>query len=238
MAQENRWGHRKIEGELKKLGYSISDEAVRKLLRQHHIPALPERKSTSSWRTFLNHYRETLLACDFFTVETIRLQTLYVFFFIELATRRVHIMGITPHPTQSWVSQQARHLMWKTEETKFTHLIRDNDGKYGASFDAVFRSEGIEIVRSPFRAPRANAYAERWVRSIREECLDQVIILNQNHLVYVLREYERYFNTARPHQGIGQHIPDPPPTRSLPGTGKVERHDILGGVIHDYHAAA
>jgi putative transposase len=237
MARENRWGHGKIEGEMKKLGYSISDEAIRKLLRQHHLSPAPERKH-SSWRTFLNHYRETLLACDFFTVETIRLQTLYVLLFIELATRRVHIMGITPHPTQSWVTQQARHLMWKTEKLTFTHLIRDNDGKYGASFDAVFRSEGIEIVRTPFRAPRANAYAERWVRSVREECLDQVIILDQRHLAYVLREYERYFNTARPHQGIGQALPDPPPVSSLSVSGTIQRHDILGGVIHDYFHAA
>jgi putative transposase len=140
-------------------------------------------------------------------------------------------MGITPHPTHQWVTQQARHLMWKTEKSTFTHLIRDNDGKYGASFDAVFASERIEVVRTPLQAPRANAYAERWVRSIREECLDQVIILNQNHLAYVLREYERYFNTARPHQGLGQQLPDPPPAGNLPGTGKVERRDILGGVI-------
>lgn len=102
MAQENRCGHRKIEGELKKLGHSIRDEAVRKLLRHHHIPPVPEQKVTSSWRTFLNHHRETLVACDFFTVDTIRLQTLYVFFFIEIATRRVHIMGITPYPTHQW----------------------------------------------------------------------------------------------------------------------------------------
>ncbi len=238
IAQENRWGHRKIEGELKKLGYSISDEAIRKLLRHYHIPTVPERKGTSSWRTFLNHYRETLLACDFFTVDTIRLQTLYVFFFIEIATRRVHIMGITPHPTHQWVTQQARHLMSKTEATIFTHVIRDNDGKYGASFDAVFRSEGIEIVRTPFPAPRTNVYAERWVRSVREECLDQIIILNQDHLAYVLREYERYFNTARPHQGIVQAIPAPPLNSSMRGSGKIKRRDIMGGIIHDYFRAA
>jgi putative transposase len=238
MANENRWGHRKIEGELKKLGYRISDETIRKLLRQHHIPPLAERKSSLSWHTFLNHYRKTLLACDFFTVETIRFQTLYVFFFIELGTRRVHLMGITPHPTQQWVTQQARQLIWKTEAPTFTHLIRDNDGKYGASFDAVFKSEGIEVVRTPFRAPRANAYAERWVRSVREECLDQLIILNERHLAYVLREYERYFNTARPHQGICQQIPDPPLARNLTAIGKVERRDILGGIIHDYFHAA
>jgi putative transposase len=173
LARENRWGHRRIEGELNKLGYQVSDEAIRKVLRQHHLIPLPDRKSTSNWRTFVNHYRATLLACDFFTVETIRLQTLYVFFLVELATRRVHIMGITPHPTQQWVTKQARQLVWKTDQQSFSHLIRDNDSKYSASFDRVFRSEGIEVVRTPLRAPQANAYAERWVRSVREECLDQ-----------------------------------------------------------------
>jgi putative transposase len=114
-------------------------------------------------------------------------------------------MGITPHLRHQWVAQQARHLIWKTETTTFTHIIRNNDGKYGANFDAVFRSEGIKIVRTPFQAPRA--YAVRWMRSVREECLDQIIILSQGHLAYVLRKYERYCNTARPHQGIKQATP-------------------------------
>jgi transposase InsO family protein len=131
-------------------------------------------------------------------------------------------MGITPHPTEQWVTQQARHLMWQTEKLTFTHLIRDNDCKYGASIDTVFMSEGIEIVRTPTRAPRANAYAERWVRSVCEECLDKIIILNQRHVAYVLREYEAYFNSARPHQGIRQRIPDPPLTSSVGTTGKVK----------------
>ncbi len=149
----------------------------------------------------MNHYHATFLACDFFTVETISLQTLYVLFFIELGTRRVHITGITAHPTQRWVTQQARQLLWnlEAEPRTFTHLLHDNDGKYSAIFDAVFESAGMEVVHTPFRAPRANAYAERWVRSLREECLDRVIILNSKHLAYVLREYEQYFNMARPH---------------------------------------
>ena len=238
MARENRWGDDRIEGELKKLGYRISHETIRKILRSHGVLPLPARSASSNWRSFLTHYKDTFLACDFFTVETIRLQTLYVLFFIELGTRRVHIAGITAHPSQTWVSQQARQIQWdfQEEECAFTHLIRDNDSKYGAAFDAVFASEGIEVVRTPFRAPRANAYAERWVRSVREECLEQVIVINQSHLAYILREYERYFNHARPHQGIDQQIPCPP--AKLLTQGRVDRHDILGGIIHDYYRAA
>jgi putative transposase len=238
MARENQWGDHKIEGELKKLGYRISHETIRKILRSHDIAPVPIRKSPTNWRTFLSHYKDTLLACDFFTVETIALQTLYVLFFIEVGTRRVHVMGTTPHPSQLWATQQARQLMWKlaTEGRSFTHLIHDNDGKYSTSFDAVFESEGVEVVHTPFRAPRANAYAERWVRSVRDECLDRIILLNQPHLVYALRAYEQYFNEARPHQGIKQAVPCPSTTRST--TGKVERRDILGGVLHDYYRAA
>jgi transposase InsO family protein len=238
LARENRWGDDRITGELKKLGYHISHEKVRQILRHHGMLPVPDRKSSSTWRTFLNHDKDTLLACDFFTVETVRLQTLYVFFFIEVGTRRIHIAEVTAHPTQVWVIQQARQLVWNLEEQqqKFTHLIRDNDGKYGAAFDAVFASEGIEVVHTPVRAPRANAYAERWVRSVREECLDRHIVLNAAHLKYVLHEYEHFFNTARSHQGIGQKIPDSPPERSISRT--VKRRDRLGGVLHDYYRAA
>jgi putative transposase len=128
--------------------------------------------------------------------------------------------------------------MWKldTEGRSFTHLIHDNDGKFSPIFDAVFESEGIVVVHTPFRAPRANAHAERWVRSVREECLERIIILNQTHLSYALRAYEQYFNEARPHQGIKQGIPCPPTTRST--TGNVERRDTLGGALHDYYRAA
>ncbi len=145
LARDNRWGDDRITGELKKLGYQISHETVRKILWRHGILPAPQRKTSSTWRTFVNHYRATLLACDFFTVETIRLQTLYVFFFLELGTRRVHIAGVTAHPTQAWVNQQARQLVWtlQTQDRTFTHLIRDNDGKYSSTFDAVFAVEGI-----------------------------------------------------------------------------------------------
>ena len=190
LARENRWGDDRIQGKLKKLGYHISHETVRKLLRSQGILPVPSRKVASSWRTFINHYKATLLACDFFTVETLRLQTLYVFFLIEVGTRRVQMAGITAHPTQAWVTQPARQIFWHREAETFTptHLIRDNDGKYSAAFDAVFASEGVEIVRTSFHAPRANAYAERWARSVREECLDQLFVLSPTHPRYVLHE--------------------------------------------------
>ena len=200
LAHENQWGDDRITGELKKLGYRISHETVRKILRRHGILPIPAQRVSSNWRTFINHYKGTFLACDFFTVETIRLQTLYVFFFIEIGTRRVPVAGITTQPTRHWVTQHARQCLWNLDPDvpQFTHLVRDNDGKYSASFDAVFESAGIEVVCTPFRAPRANAYAERWVRSVREECLNQVIILDQRHLAYVLREYAHFFNTTPP----------------------------------------
>jgi putative transposase len=238
LANENRWGDDRITGELKKLGYRVSHETVRKILRRHGVLPISAQRVSSNWRTFLHHYKATFLACDFFTIETIRLQTLSVFFFIEIGTRRVHVAGITPQPTQHWVAQQARQFLWnlETEARLFTHLVRDNDGKYSASFDAVFESAGIEVVSTPFRAPRANAYAERWVRSVREECLNQVIILDQRHLAYVLREYAHFFNTARPHQGIDQQVPCPPVARLT--SGNIARRDSLGGILHDYDRAA
>ncbi len=175
-----------------------------------------------------------MLACDFFTIETVTLRTLYVLFFIELGTRRVHLAACTAHPDSTWVTQQARQFVWELADTvpPMRFLIHDHDTKFTAGFDQVFVSEGIEIVLTPFRAPRANAFAERWVRSVREECLDHLLILGQRHLRRVLLEYVQYYNTARPHQGIQQHAPIPfPPVPS----GPVARRDVLGGIIHDYY---
>lgn len=188
-----------------------------------------------------------VLACDFFTVETIRLQTLYVLFFIELGTRKVHLAGCTAHPTSAWVTQQARNIVWNIQE-KALHrspvrfLIHDRDAKFTASFDAVFASDGITIIRTPYRAPNANAYAERWVRTVREECLDHLLILGERHLRRVLTEYIEYYNHRRAHQGIGQQIPVTPSEE--PGAkeqsvivtrGPIHRRDVLGGIIHDYY---
>jgi putative transposase len=175
-----------------------------------------------------------MLACDFFTVETVTLRTLYVLFFIELGTRRMHVAGCTAHPDSAWVTQQARQLVWELADTAhpICFLIHDRDTKFTASFDQVFTSEGIEIVLTPYHAPQANAFAERWVYTIREECLDHLLILGQRHLRRILLEYVQYYNTARPHQGIQQYAPLPfPPVQS----GPVARRDVLGGIIHDYY---
>jgi transposase InsO family protein len=178
------------------------------------------------------------LACDFFTVETLFLQTLYVLIFVEIGTRRVHFAGCTPHPDNAWVTQQARQAMWELEdcEPAIRFLIRDNDKKFTDAFDRVFRSEGIDVIPTPVRAPNANAFAERWIRSVREECLNKLLIINQAHLRRVMCEYIAFFNTARPHQGLDQRIPVP--KLDLENTGPVRSRAVLDGIIHDYYRDA
>ena len=158
---------------------------------------------------------------------------------LELGSRRVHVAGCTANPTSAWVTQQARHMSWKIQDgdVSIRFLIHDRDTKFTTTFDSVFRSEDVTIVRTPVRAPNANAFAERWVRSVREECLDQLLILGERHLHRVLTEYEAYYNHARPHQGIDQRCPVPL-RRSTEGAGPIERRDILGGVLHDYYRRA
>lgn len=238
LAQENDWGHLKIAGELLKLGYVISDETVATILKRHGIPPLSERKPSLSWRHFMMHYKDQLLACDFFTVETLFLQTAYVLFFIELGSRRVHFAGCTLHPNNRWVTQQARQMVWELEDTapKPRFLIHDRDTKFSQAFDHVFESVGVEVIRTPVCAPNANAFAERWVRTVREECLDKLIIVNQAHLHHVMLEFTDYYNTARPHQGLHQRIPRP--KALLKTDGFIHRRSILGGIIHDYYREA
>jgi putative transposase len=204
LARENDWGYERIEGELLKLGYTISHETVGNILARHGIPPAPERDPSPSWRHLMTHYRDQLLACDFFTVETLFLQTLYVLVFFEIGTRRVHFAGCTAHPNNAWVTQQARQVMWALEdrEPSIRFLIRDNDKKFTEAFDTVFRAEGSVVIRTPYRAPNANAYAERWIRSAREECLDKLLIIHQAHLRRVMGEYTAFFTDERPCQGI------------------------------------
>jgi putative transposase len=240
LARENpRWGYSKIEGELLELGYRIGRSTIRAVLKRHHIPATPSRaRQSSTWRAFLCQHHQQLLACDFFTVETLRLQTVYVLFFIEIGKRRIHLAGCTKHPTAAWVTQQARQLVWKLQEEgrALRFLLHDRDIKFPAGFDMVFASEGIKPILTPYRAPNANAYAERWVRSVREECLDRVLIINERHLKHMLTEYSQYYNCARPHQGIGQEIPAS--ANHQPEQGPVQRRDVLGGLLHDYSRKA
>ncbi len=186
----------------------------------------------------MQHYKAQILACDFFTVDTLFLQTVYVLLFIELGTRRVHFAGCTAHPDAAWVTQQARQMVWALEDRApaIHFLIHDNDTKFSATFDAIFQSEGITVIHTPFRAPNANAYAERWVRTVREECLRKLLIINQAHLRSVLREYVAYFNGSRPHQGIAQQTPIPMTIVSR--DGPVCCREVLGGIVHDYYRDA
>jgi len=182
----------------------------------------------------MSHYKDQILACDFFTVETLWLQTIYVLFFIELGSRRVYIAGITSNPNQIWVTQQSRQLVWELhdQDRPIRFLIHDNDSKFSNAFDSVFESEGIHVINTPFCAPNANAFAERWVRTVREECLDHILILSTKHLNHVLAEFSNYYNSYRPHQGIEQRTPIP---HQLPPSGAIHRRKILGGIIHDYY---
>ena len=235
LAKENpRWGYGKIEGELLKLGIKVSQTTIRNILNRLGIVPAPVRAGSVGWRLLMNHYKSQLLACDFLTVETLFLKTLYIFFFLEIGTRRIHIAGITEHPNGHWVAQQARNFGWFLQErdNDYVCLIRDNDSKYTDAFDTVFESEGINIVCTPFKAPNANSFAERWVKTLRVECLDNLLVVNETHLRRVLTEYVEYYNSRRPHQGLNQQSPIPyrPPETS----GHIHCRRILGGVINDY----
>ncbi len=239
-ARENsRWGYRRIQGELGKLGWRCSHGTVRLILQRAGLGPAPQR-SRITWREFLGQHARELLATDFFTVETAWLERLHVLFFLELGSRRVHYAGCTRYPTTAWVVQQARNLAWKLQEEgqELKFLLRDRDAKFPAAFDAVFRSEGLQIIRLPYRAPRANAVAERWVGTVRREALDHLFILGRRHLDYVLREYVDHYQRARPHQGLDQRVPGEPLQAGIERSGRVVRRDRLGGLIHEYSRAA
>jgi putative transposase len=182
-----------------------------------------------------------ILACDFFTVDTVMLRRIYVFFVLEVGTRRVHILRVTRYPTGGWVTQQARNFMIGMGERadRFRFLVRDRDTKFVGSFDAVFAAANIEVLRSPPRAPKANAYAERWVSTIRRECLDRMLIFNERQLVHMLAEYERHYNTHRPHRALDQLSPIAADVDRRPRTADaVRRRQVLGGLINEYQEAA
>jgi putative transposase len=199
-ARENpRWGYPRIAGELLKLGLRVSPSTVRRLLLAAGLEPAP-RRSGPSWREFLHQQAATTLACDFFTVETISLRRVYALFFIEVGSRRAHLAGCTTNPTGAWVTQQARNLSFTGALERMRFLIHDRDSKFSAAFDEVFRSEGIKVIHTPIRAPQANAYAERFVRTVRAECLDWLLILGRRHLERVLRVYTTHYNSERPHR--------------------------------------
>jgi putative transposase len=242
LASENpSWGYRRIQGELIGLGIRVAPSTVWKLLREAGIDPAPRRES-QSWREFLARQAAGIVACDFSTVDSTFLRRYYVLFFIELSSRRVHLAGVTANPNGAWVAQQARNFAWSPADRgrPIRFLIHDRDSKLGRCFDEVFRNEGTEVIRTPIRAPRANAFAERWVRSVRRECLDWLLIFNRRHLERVLRTYLEHYNGHRPHRALAQC---PPLARARPapdhGTPlEVHRRDRLGGLLHEYRLAA
>ena len=234
------WGHRRIHGELVGLGYRVAPATVWSILQKAGLDPAP-RRTGPSWREFCRTQAATMLACDFFTVDTVLLRRVDVFFVLEVGTRRVHILGVTRHPTGEWVTQQARNLTYSLGQRAegFRFLVRDRDTKFTGTFDAVFAAVNIEVLRSPPRAPKATAYAERWVSTIRRECLDRILLFNERQLAHVLTEYENHYNTHRPHRALDQHSPIAADVERLPRTGgAVQRRQVLGGLINEYQQAA
>src|SRR5438034_7793936 len=215
LARENpRWGHRRICGELRKLGFRVSPTSIRRLLARAKLEPAP-RRTGPSWREFLRVQAASIVACDFFTVESVFLRRYYALFFIAHSSRRVWLAGCTCNPSGPWVTQPARNLGLDFSQQGVRFLIRDRDSKYSGPFDEVFRSEGIRIVKTPVRAPKANAIAERFVRTVRAEGVAWLLILNRRHLERVLRIYFDHYNRERPHRGLELRPPKP---RSHPGS--------------------
>jgi len=236
MARENpRWGYRRIQGELVGLGHSVAASTVWKILKEAGLDPAP-RRSGPTWRQFLSAQAHAILAVDFAHVDTVFLRRLYILVVIEHGRRRVHLAGITAHPTAAWVTQQARNLLIDLGDhaEQFRFLIRDRDSKFTDAVDAVFAGADIRIIRTPVRAPRANAIAERFIGTLRRECLDHLLITGPRHLTLVLQEYIEHYNTHRPHRSLHQQPPagaTSPPSRAAV---RPLRRDRLGGLVHEY----
>jgi putative transposase len=241
MAKDNpRWGYLRIKGECQKLGLRVSATTVKKVLLAAGLCPAP-RRDGPSWSQLLRSQARGILACDFFTVETVFLQTLYVLFFFEVGSRRVHITAATPHPDGTFVTQQARNLSFELDrrDQPVRFLIHDRDAKFCGPFDEVLRSEGIRVIRTPIRSPKANAFAERFVRTVRCELLDLTLICGRRHLDHVLRRYAEHYNTQRPHRSLQLRTPAGVADREfVPDVPGVRRIDVLGGLISEYEAAA
>ena len=240
-SENPRWGSKRVHGELRRLGHRVGISTIRRVLREAGLGPAPRRApARREWSAFLKTQAQGILATDFFHIDTINLTRLYAFFVVEVRTRTVHILGVTAHPTAAWVNQQARNLMIDLGDRacEFTHLVRDRDGKFTAAFDEVFAAEGIEVEKIPPRSPNCNPYAERFVRSVREECTDNILLLDRGHAEKVLTGFETHFNNHRPHQGRDQLAPsDTPDVIPFP-TYRIRRRPAVAGLINEYRPTA
>ncbi len=245
LARENpNWGYQRIVGELRKLGVYISASSVRNILVMAGLPPAPRRHS-QSWRSFLRAHGESILACDFFTVDTVWLQRLYVLAVLSVGSRRIEYLACTSKPNTAWMLQQARNLLMDLDDgnRQRRYLIHDRDAKFPRAFDTLLANDGVKVIRTPVRAPNANAHMERWVGSVRRECLDRLLIFGRRQLQHVLRVYVRHYNRQRPHRALDLRPPDSR-TRSTVRENTplqalhIDRRDLLGGLIHEYERAA
>jgi putative transposase len=245
LARENSsWGHRRIQGELARPGYPIAPSTVWQILHAAGIDPAPQR-SGPTWRQFLAAQAHGIIAADFLHLDTVSLKRLYALVFTEHGTRRLHLAGITAHPTAEWTTQQARNLAmtWGCRMDSLCFLLRDRDSKYTRSFDAVFAADDVEVLLSPPRAPKANAICERVVGTLRREVLDRTLIYNETHALAVLSAYIRHYNQHRPHQSR-QHLPPDSNEPPAPATvtdlkaHRIRREPVCNGLLNQYRHAA
>ena len=242
LATENHgWGYQRIQGELLKLGHQVSASTIRRILKALKIPPAPERRTDASWRKFPHAQASTMLAADFFHVDcAVTLRRLYCLFVLEIGSRCVHVLGVTANPDGPWTVQQIRNLLMDLGDraADFRFLVRDRAGQFTASFDAALADAGIEAVKIPPRSPRANAFAERFVLTVRTEVTDRMLISGERHLRTVLTEYETHYNGRRPHRSRQLRPPRPDHPVADLSRERIQRRPVLGGLISEYERVA